>query len=75
VDSEIINDIKSVRQEIINSLKKCEYHPQGCLISDNGRHLKLDNDMITVWARAMVNYLYFYLILLIIYLLIYFLIN
>ena len=56
MDSETVSTIKSTKQEIIDSLKKCEYHPEGCLISDDGRHLRLDNDIITIWARAMVNY-------------------
>ncbi|RIB09370.1 hypothetical protein C2G38_2044387 [Gigaspora rosea] len=25
---------------------------RGCLISDDGRHLKLDGDLVTLWARA-----------------------
>ena len=41
--------------EIYKDLPKCEHHIQGCLISDDGRHLKLDGDLITLWARAIVR--------------------
>jgi hypothetical protein len=50
-----MDNLNSAKQKIINSLKKCEYHIQGCLISDDGRHLALNNDMMTLWARALVN--------------------
>jgi hypothetical protein len=46
-------DIK--KSEIYKNLLKCEYHIQGCLIAEDGRHLKLNGEMIAIWARAMVN--------------------
>ncbi len=44
-----------MKLEIYKNLPKCEDHIQGCLIAEDGRHLKLTNDMITIWARTMVN--------------------
>ena len=41
--------------EIYKDLLKCEHHIQGCLIAEDGRHLKLNNEMIAIWARAMVK--------------------
>ena len=45
------------KKAIYENLKECSIHVQGCLIADNGRHLKLDSESITLWARAMVYYL------------------
>ena len=44
-----------MKLEIHQNLPKYEYHIQGCLIAEDGHHLKLNNDMITIWARAMVK--------------------
>ncbi len=44
-----------MKLEIHQNLPKCEYHIQGCLIAEDDHHLKLNNDMITIWARAMVK--------------------
>ena len=41
--------------EIYKDLPKCEHHIQGCLIAEDGCHLKLNNDMVTIWARSMVR--------------------
>ncbi|PKC65037.1 hypothetical protein RhiirA1_395609 [Rhizophagus irregularis] len=46
--------LHAIKLEIFENLPKCEYHVQGCLISEDGRHLKLNNDMITIWARAVI---------------------
>jgi len=43
------------KSEIYKNLPKCEYHVQGCLIAEDGRHLKLNSEMITIWARAIVS--------------------
>lgn len=32
--------------------KKCDFHVQGCLQLDDGRHLKLSSEMINLWARS-----------------------
>jgi len=44
--------------EIYKDLPKCEHHIQGCLIAEDGRHLKLNNEMIAIWARTIVNRFY-----------------
>ncbi|PKB95973.1 hypothetical protein RhiirA5_435700 [Rhizophagus irregularis] len=46
--------LHAIKLEIFENLPKCEYHVQGCLISEDGCHLKLNNDMITIWARAVI---------------------
>ena len=47
--------LDTTKLEIYKNLPKCEYHTQGCLIAEDGRHLKLNNEMITIWARSMVK--------------------
>jgi len=47
--------LEITKSEIYKNLSKCEYHLQGCLIAEDGRHLKLNNEMIAIWARAMVK--------------------
>jgi hypothetical protein len=47
--------LNAAKKSIFDNLEKCDLHIQGCLKDDNGRHLKLDSEMITLWARAMVN--------------------
>jgi hypothetical protein len=42
------------KKAIYQNLKKCSFHIQGCLIAEDGRHLKLDSESIILWARAMV---------------------
>ncbi|RIA83362.1 hypothetical protein C1645_833949 [Glomus cerebriforme] len=52
--SSFSSPLETTKLEIYKNLPKCEYHIQGCLISEDGRHLKLSNDMITIWARTMI---------------------
>ena len=52
--------LENMKLEIYQNFPKCEYHIQGCLIADDGRHLKLYNEMITIWARAMVKSIFNY---------------
>ena len=33
----------------------CVLHPHGCLISNDGRHLKLTTELINLWAHAIVR--------------------
>jgi len=47
--------LEIAKLEIYQSLPKCEIHIQGCLIAEDGRHLKLNSNMVTIWARAMVK--------------------
>lgn len=42
------------KEKIYRNLKQCCFHIQGCLITDDGRHLKLNGEMVTMWARAIV---------------------
>ena len=44
-----------MKLEIHQNFLKCEYHIQGYLIAEDGHHLKLNNDMITIWAKVMVK--------------------
>ena len=51
------------KKAIYQNIKECPFHIQGCLIAEDGRHLKLDSESITLWARAMVyqnNYKIYY---------------
>ncbi|CAG8816313.1 31007_t:CDS:2 [Gigaspora margarita] len=34
------------------NIQLCVYRESGCLISEDGQHLKLDSDIIMLWARA-----------------------
>jgi hypothetical protein len=52
--------------EIYKNLPKCEYHIQGCLIAEDGRHLKLNNEMVAIWARSIVIIRFYYLKILLI---------
>jgi len=47
--------LDTTKLEIYKNLHKCKHHIQGCLIAEDGRHLKLNNDMVTIWARSMVR--------------------
>ncbi|RGB28062.1 hypothetical protein C1646_797636 [Rhizophagus diaphanus] len=51
-DSGTLLDITKL--EIYKNLPKCEHHLQGCLIAEDGRHLKLNNEMIIIWARVII---------------------
>ncbi|CAB4407410.1 unnamed protein product [Rhizophagus irregularis] len=46
--------LDTTKSEIYKNLPKCEYHIQGCLIAEDGRHLKLNNEMVIIWARAII---------------------
>jgi hypothetical protein len=46
--------IVQAKEKIYKNLKQCSYHIQGCLLSSDGRHLKLTGEMVTMWAIAMV---------------------
>jgi hypothetical protein len=46
--------LDTTKLEIYKNLPKCEYHIQGCLIGEDGRHLQLDNEKIAIWARSIV---------------------
>ena len=59
MDSSISSPLDAIKLDIYKNLPKCEYHIQGCLIAEDRRHLKLSNDMITIWVRAMVKNLIF----------------
>jgi hypothetical protein len=54
--------------EIHRNLPKCEYHIQGCLIAEDGRHLKLNNEMVAIWARSIVIIIFYDLKILLIWL-------
>lgn len=47
--------LNEAKKAIYRNLKRCSFHVQGCLIAEDGRHLKLNSESITLWARAMVN--------------------
>ena len=47
--------LEATKVEIYENLPKCEYHIQGCLIAEDGRHLKLNNNMITVQILDFIN--------------------
>ena len=59
MDSSVSSPLDAMKLDIFKNLPKCEYHVQGCLIAEDGRHLKLSKDMIIIWARAMVKNLIF----------------
>lgn len=44
-----------VKEKIYGNLKRCDFHIQGCLMEDDGRHLNLTGEMVTMWARAIVR--------------------
>ena len=46
--------LNEAKRAIIRNLKEYSFYVQGCLIAEDGRHLKLDSESITLWARAMV---------------------
>jgi hypothetical protein len=46
--------LDAAKKAIIKNFKECSFHIQGCLIAEDGRHLKLNSESITLWARAMV---------------------
>ncbi|PKC50086.1 hypothetical protein RhiirA1_487455, partial [Rhizophagus irregularis] len=46
--------LNTTKSEIYKNLPKCEYHIQGCLIAEDGRHFKLNNEMVIIWARAII---------------------
>ena len=46
--------IVQIKEKIYKNLKQCSFHIQGCLMADDGRHLKLSGEMVTMWARAIV---------------------
>ncbi|CAI2185478.1 18786_t:CDS:2, partial [Funneliformis geosporum] len=48
-------DIVLIKEKIYKNLKQCNFHIQGCLIEDDGRHLKLSNEMVSMWARAIIS--------------------
>ncbi|CAG8497173.1 4875_t:CDS:2, partial [Cetraspora pellucida] len=54
-ESDTINTLNSIKKKIYENLPSCDIHIQGCLISGDGRHLKLDGDLITLWARAILT--------------------
>jgi hypothetical protein len=54
-EDETESALNAAKKAIYRNLKKCPFHIQGCLIAEDGRHLKLDSESITLWARAMVN--------------------
>ncbi|RIB27970.1 hypothetical protein C2G38_2239777 [Gigaspora rosea] len=45
------NESNKANKKICN-LPSCDTHIQRCLISEDGRHLKLDDDLVTLCARA-----------------------
>ncbi|RIB03298.1 hypothetical protein C2G38_2225517 [Gigaspora rosea] len=51
-ESSTINKLNDIKKKIYENLPSCNIHIQGCLISEDGRHLKLDNEILTLWARA-----------------------
>ncbi|RIB30568.1 hypothetical protein C2G38_2152312 [Gigaspora rosea] len=51
-ESSTINTINNIKKYIYENLPSCDTHIQGCLISEDGQHLKLDADLVTLWARA-----------------------
>ncbi|RIB17767.1 hypothetical protein C2G38_2142452 [Gigaspora rosea] len=51
-ESDTMNTLNNIKKKLYDNLPSCDIHVQGCLISDNGKHLKLDGDLITLWARA-----------------------
>ncbi|RIB14155.1 hypothetical protein C2G38_1677440 [Gigaspora rosea] len=51
-ESTTIDTINNLKKNIYENLTSCDIYIQGCLISDDGRHLKLDGDLVTLWARA-----------------------
>ena len=55
VESETILKLNQIKETIYKNLKQCTFHIQGCLIADDGRHLKLSAEMVTMWARAIVR--------------------
>ncbi|RIB29270.1 hypothetical protein C2G38_1199168 [Gigaspora rosea] len=55
-ESDTMNTLNNIKKKLYDNLPSCDIHVQGCLISDNGKHLKLDGDLITLWARAIVNF-------------------
>ena len=59
MDFSISSPLDAIKLDIYKNLPKCKYHIQDCLIAEDGCHLKLSNDMITIWARAMVKNLIF----------------
>lgn len=55
VKSETILKLNQIKETIYKNLKQYTFHIQGCLIADDGRHLKLNTEMVTMWARAIVR--------------------
>ncbi|PKY30521.1 hypothetical protein RhiirB3_447644 [Rhizophagus irregularis] len=53
-DNTTISALENAKRKIYENAKKCDFHIQGCLQSEDGRHLKLSGEMITMWARSMV---------------------
>ncbi|CAG8501653.1 6758_t:CDS:2 [Cetraspora pellucida] len=49
---DMINILDDIKKRIYENLPTCDIHIQGCLISEDDRHLKLDNNVITLWACA-----------------------
>lgn len=56
-DLNTITTLNTIKKNIYNNLPACSIHIQGCLISEDGQHLKLDSDAITLWTCAIVDYL------------------
>ncbi len=57
-ESESLSALNIAKKAIYNNLKECPFHIQGCLIAEDGRHLKLDGELITIWARAIVRFIF-----------------
>ncbi|CAG8831908.1 26556_t:CDS:2, partial [Gigaspora margarita] len=45
-----LTTLNIIKKNIYDNLPACSIHIQGCLISEDGRHLKLDSDAINLWA-------------------------
>ncbi|CAB4494689.1 hypothetical protein RhiirA1_461176 [Rhizophagus irregularis] len=54
-ESDSGSPLNITKLEIYKNLPKCEYYLQGCLIAEDGRHFKLNNEMIIIWARAILS--------------------
>jgi len=56
--SESLSALNIAKKAIYNNLKEYPFHIQEYLIAEDGRYLKLDSELITIWAHAIVRFIF-----------------
>ncbi|RIB14484.1 hypothetical protein C2G38_2195068 [Gigaspora rosea] len=54
-DSDSLTALNIIKKNIYDNLSSCSIHIQGCLISEDGRRLKLDKNIITASTEIMAS--------------------